>query len=351
MTGLLDELPSAPLLLLVAFRDLPVNHREPFLSFLGSFRQRAAVRESRLGNLPPQEAAAFLESLLGAPPSEALLAEVLRLTGGNPLFIRETARLCRGRLEADGRLEARVCVDGIPQAVGAAVALRSGRLSASSRDALATAAVIGERFRLEELRLALPEAGAEGLEAVLEEAAAHGFLEHGEEGEEYRFSHALVHEAIRREVPAGRRRATCARLAAGIEQAHATRLSPWALRLAGWWAEAGGAEGTTNARRCTRLAAERAIEEGAWEQAIGLFRRLLGPAMEEACSEEEAAELLFGLGRACFQSGERTTGFRHLRRAFSWFRANGRVERLVQIATLPAYLTPGTPASTTSTRR
>ncbi len=346
ITGQMEELADLPLLLIGAFRDLPATLKEPFLSFLGIMRQRPAVRECRLDNLAPADAAALLESELGRPPGEALLEEVLGLTQGHPLFVKEAGRLCHGRLGAGGRPQERICAEELPRAVGSTVALRFGRLPADAREALSTAAVVGESFTLEELRMAAERPGSgragTGLEEALEEAAAHGFLERVDGAGEYRFSHAVVHESIRLAVSAAWRRQTCARLAAAVERAHAANLSARALRLAGWWAEAGGAEGAANARRCTRLAAEAALEAGAWEQAIGLYGRLIAPGDGVAACEGEA-ELLLGLGRACFQSGERIVAFQHLRRAFAWFRSHGRMERLIQIATLPGYLHSGDP--------
>lgn len=340
LTGLFEELSVAPVILLGAFRDLPAVLRGPFLSFLGSARSRPCIYESRLGNLAPEEAFSLLEAERAGPLPRELREEVLRLTRGNPLFVREAGRLFRGRATPGDTERRRVRAHDLPKAVGAAVALRYGRLSAGCREALGTAAVIGEHFRREEILLAAP--GMAPLDGQLDEAIANGFLETGEGAGEFRFTHAVLREAIRLEVPASRRREISGQLAEAVERLYAEDLPGRALSLAGWWTEAGGTVGESRARHFTRIAASKALAAGAWEQAAALYRRLL-PAGDAGASNEEEAEILLGLGRALFLGGERPSAFPCLQKAFSWFRLNRRLDRLVQIATLPGYLHSGEP--------
>ena len=112
--------------------------------------------------------------------------------------------------------------------------------------------------------------------------------------------------------------------------------------MAGWWALAEGTGRSETSRRYAHMAADLALETGAWEQAALLYKKLLKPELDRARSEEEAT-LYFGLGRALFMSGSRDSAFVPLRKAFEWFRGERDQARMIEIATLPGYLHSGEP--------
>lgn len=340
VTGFAEELGDCPVFLLCAFRRPFPAGVSGFPSFLGSFLQRPDAREYGLQGLAPADAASLLESELGTACDGAMLRKVLLSTKGHPLYVREAGRLCRERYRSGASSADCVLEADLPRAVAAISSRRLGLLSAPTRAVLSAAALVGEHFTIDELEWAAAVADRDSLEAGLEEAAAQGFLEGGDG--DRRFSHAVLHEAIRVGVSEAEARGICLRLAATAERAVAGDRKPWAFKLAAWWSGAGGTEGLAKAREYTRMAADSAMESGAWEQAAELYRRLLGPG---ACSTGniEEADLHSCLGRALFFGGRRSEATSPLKAAFDGYRAAGNLERMIEIATLPGYLNSGDP--------
>lgn len=336
-TGLVEELADIPLLLLGAYRDPSPAILDGFLSFLELLLPRTCVRGFRLGGLGASESARLLESELGSPCEQTLSDEIFRVTLGHPLYIREAAGLLRERLASGELLDGDIFREDLPRAISGIIRRRFCSLSPAGREILLTASLVGEQFSREELLWSGAEIGE--AESALREAEAQGFVEKRAGG--YRFSHAVVHEAIRLEVPHPKTRSVCARLAREAEAAEAD-LESWAFKLAAWWAAADGSEKSAKSRDYTRRAAESALKSGAWEQAAELFGRLLDVKSPPARTEEEA-DIRFGLGCARFLGGDRALGLDSLRRAFDWYRACGNQARMIEIATLPAYLHSGDP--------
>ncbi len=340
LAGLLAELADCPIAVIATYRDLPIHLREPFLSWLSEVRRLPGARTCGLGNLLPGETAALVQDILEGRASDALLARIQRSTAGNPLFAGEAARLYRGRLEADSSLK--VHRDMIPAAIGLTIARRLSQLPEDCRELLRRASVLGEYFDLEELELLGSGGAAKEPERLLEILLAHGLLQAGEQAGEYRFTHAVIHEAVRATLPARERRALCRRIAEEIERLRSPELPLLALRLSSWWAAVPGPRARRRERRYLMLAARAALREKAWEQAGELFARLADPQATEARSEEQA-EACFGLGRATYLSGDRGAAVGHFRKAFAWYRREGRTERMIAIATQTGYLNAGEP--------
>jgi DNA-binding CsgD family transcriptional regulator len=337
LSGLLAELADSAIAVIATYRDLPIHLREPLLSFLSGVRRGPRARACCLENLRPAETAALAQDILEGRASEELLAQIQRSTGGNPLFVGEAARLYRGRLEEE--TSRRVRREMIPAAIGLTIASRLSQLPERCRELLRSAAVLGEYFTQEELGLLADDDGA--LEGGLQTLLEHGLLQAGGQSGEYRFTHAVVHEAIRSTLPARERQALCRRIAERVEGRPGAPLPLLALRLSGWWAAVPGPEARRRERRYLMLAAQNELREKAWEQASEHFGRLV-EGREEAGSEEQA-EAWFGLGRATLLSGERGTAVAHFRRAFAWYRQQGRTERMIAIATQTGYLNAGEP--------
>jgi DNA-binding SARP family transcriptional activator len=149
------------------------------LAHLDCGRLARGVRVPRLGLAATREQ---VQDLVGAPPTDAIVAQIYRTTDGSPLLVEELARAQR---EAGQPL-----VAGDP---AAAIRGRAARLGARAEAFLAAAAAAGDRFELEPVRavsgLTAHEAVA-ALEACLEARVL------DEDGAGYHFHHALVREAI-----------------------------------------------------------------------------------------------------------------------------------------------------------
>jgi DNA-binding CsgD family transcriptional regulator len=202
LSDLAGSLPDVPLLIVGAYRsdELPRDH--PLRRTRTELRRRRALDEVSLAPLDEAGTAALLERELGGTPSRPLVRTVHDRAQGLPFFVEELAcALCKeARLQrgAAGIELAEGSEVTVPETVRDAVLLRSGDLSADGRAAAEAAAVAGERFELESVvELTSEDAIGELLEAGLIAECGEGRAA---------FRHALVREALYRDVAWLRRR-------------------------------------------------------------------------------------------------------------------------------------------------
>ena len=181
--------PTTPLRSLMSYRAGELN---PALA--ASMAEVVASGTVLLLELQPLSEGAvgqLLESL-ELPPVEGLEAQLLRYTGGNPLYLLETLKLLveTGQLERGG-LPARL---PLPERVGRLVEARLQGLSAPALQAARAAAVLQSDFDLERVAQVLHAPLGQLLDAWAELARAQ--LVRGD-----RFSHDLVQEAVAAGIP------------------------------------------------------------------------------------------------------------------------------------------------------
>ncbi|MGK5172362.1 ATP-binding protein [Geodermatophilus sp. CPCC 205761] len=225
----------------------------------------------------------------GPPPDPAA---VLDLTDGNPLFVREVARAV-----ADGSWRP----DRPPRTVLDLVAARLAAVSAGCRRLVQAAAVIGRDFPLPLVAVVLETVPA-SLSRSVDEAVAHGFVERAEAGP-YRFVHALIRDAVEASLTTAERARLHRAAAEAIERQYAGDLAQHLPALARHWAElVPHGEGAT-AREWTVRAADEAVRQLAYEEAVRLYRAALhmdAPPPAEA----DRCRLLVASGRANLLAGD-----------------------------------------------
>ena len=245
---ILDDVHAAdePSLLLLRFLAQTVT--EERLVLVGAYRdveprvQELAdlfgdlVRVGRrlpLGGLSRPEVAAYIEGLAGRSPTEATVARVHDITGGNPLFVGELVRalVVDGQL-ADGGGRGADPLLRIPEELRGLLHRRLVGLSTEAVANLKVASVIGRDFELRILRRisrlslwrlteALAEAERAGI--VSEDASAPGC---------YSFSHELLREALYEDMAAARRLRLHHTIGLVLEEAFRDRLEPHLAELA-----------------------------------------------------------------------------------------------------------------------
>ncbi|HET6530759.1 MAG TPA: AAA family ATPase [Actinoplanes sp.] len=143
-----------------------------------------------LGPLEPAAVAAFLAQQAGGPVHGTWPAVVHRLGGGNPLYIRELARL----LARADRLRRPASPVDLPDGLRRLVSRRMDQLSPAARDLLGGAAALGSDVDITVLRAAAAEPGA--VDRLLAEAVGAGVLiDDPWHPSTLRFAHDLVRQA------------------------------------------------------------------------------------------------------------------------------------------------------------
>jgi predicted ATPase len=168
---------------------------------LTELTREAVTKRITLKGLSATDTSRLLEAAIGRAPADELAAQVHAETEGNPFFATEIGRLLRSEhFGADANPDL-----PIPDTVMEAVARRLERQSASCRETLALASVVGREFDpvvVEAL------GGAEGDEfyGALEGAASARLLAAVANAPgRLRFSHVLIRDALYESIPAPRR--------------------------------------------------------------------------------------------------------------------------------------------------
>ncbi|MFI7466019.1 BTAD domain-containing putative transcriptional regulator [Nonomuraea sp. NPDC049646] len=168
-----------PLLVLVTCRPEPGDHPAELRGTLA-----ALTRSGERLELPPftsGDVAAFLRAKQVAD-EPGLVGDLLDRTGGNPFYLGEVLRLPRGERT-------------VPSGARDVIERRVARLPQETRALLAAAAVAGRDVDAGLLE-SVTGSTAEQVMAALEPAVATGLLAEPLAGPDYRFSHALVQEAL-----------------------------------------------------------------------------------------------------------------------------------------------------------
>ncbi len=250
------EASGLPLMLVVTARPEPGARPDLLRDVLAEIHRVPGAARIELHPFTADDVAAYLR-LRGAPDDPATVAGLLDRSGGNPFYLSELLRLPEHG-------------SGVPAAARDVIERRVARLPESARELLRAASVGGRDVEVDVLA-AVTELPAEDVITQLEPAVAAGLLAEVPDTFDYRFSHALVRDAL----DAGLSRLHRARLhlATGRTLAELPGSDP--ARLAHHFAKAakvgGAAEAVAHASRAARQAsAQLALTEAVqlWELAL-----------------------------------------------------------------------------------
>jgi class 3 adenylate cyclase/pimeloyl-ACP methyl ester carboxylesterase len=207
--GLVDAATGLPVLVLVSHRP----------EFAPRWIDRPHVTSVALSRLNSAEAATLVEKVAGAgqfPPRA--VERVVAKTDGVPLFIEELVRAmlaakCQGDVGADQLGSQLTAVDDIPSTLHDLLAARLEHLG-SAKQVLQIGAVVGREFSRAHIAIATQLSDRE-VDDSLDRAVDSGLIVREGIGQaaNYRFRHALIHEAAYASMLRSRRRALHARIA------------------------------------------------------------------------------------------------------------------------------------------
>ncbi|MGH3393961.1 MAG: BTAD domain-containing putative transcriptional regulator [Streptosporangiaceae bacterium] len=267
LTHVTEDLTASRILLLASYR--PAEAGEPLSGCLAALASREPARVALRG-LDTAAAGELIRAACTRPVDETTARMIAERAGGNPFFIKETARL----LDSEGELAA---ATGVPAGVREVLQRRIARLPVTAQTVLRSAALLGIETDAHVLGVV---AGVEDhvlLDAV-EAGLIAGLVTEPGPGR-VRFAHALVRDSLYQGLSRLRRSRLHTRAAEAIEQQHPGEVTT----LAYHYAEAGTAP--LKAARYCRLAAEQAQQRFAyheaarlWEQAIACLDQAAGAA-------------------------------------------------------------------------
>ncbi|MGH8909133.1 MAG: helix-turn-helix transcriptional regulator [Egibacteraceae bacterium] len=204
---LLARRSQAPVLLALAFR--PAQVPAPLAAAFAAAVRDGAAERVEVGPLSPGEA----DQLVGAGVERDVREALYRHSGGNPFYLEQLVRGGGGERAVAG--PALVGVDGVPPAVGLALASELDHLSGQARAMLRGGAVAGDPFEHDLAAQAGGLGGAEALQA-LDELLECGIVRPNGAPGWFQFRHPIVCAAVYSSAGAGWRLGAHARAAGAL---------------------------------------------------------------------------------------------------------------------------------------
>jgi hypothetical protein len=329
-----QQLHEAQLLLLGTMRDVEACRADDLVQLLARLGPEPSFERISLAGLDAAETAALVSAhRIGEPTAE--FVRILRhATDGNPLFIGETIKSLS---ETDAPSESGVVSEralsriGVPEGVKEMIAQRIGRLTEQTRRVLELAAVVGTEFHLAVLEVLTAQPADEIIE-TLEEAAGAGLLRESDEHVDgFRFSHALVREALFERHSTSRRVRLHHRIGEALELAGATTPANPAEIAHHFFAGRHVDAGAKAFAWCVR-AADTAAQALAHEDAAEHYGRALEALdMQAPPDEHRRCDVLLALGAVQLRSGD-AAARASFERAAQLARRHGLAERLARAA-------------------
>ncbi|RJL26461.1 AfsR/SARP family transcriptional regulator [Bailinhaonella thermotolerans] len=291
--ALLGDLPAdlAPARVLVVGTYRPSEEQETLRAGLAALARHDPHRLD-LPGLAADGVAALVRAVCTREVTDETVRVIVARTGGNPFFVRETARL----LDSEGVL---VATSEVPCGVRDVIRRRVARLPASAQTVLRHAAVVGWESDVD----VLIESGAGDEDTVIdaiESGLVTGLMLEPEAGR-VRFTHGLIRDTLYEDISRLRRSRLHARVAEAIERKtpHET------ASLAYHFAQAATPETAARAVPYARMAAERAERGFAHRKAVTLWEQALDCFDRARLSDpRERLELVMRLVRAFALTGD-----------------------------------------------
>jgi class 3 adenylate cyclase/tetratricopeptide (TPR) repeat protein len=332
-----------PLLVVGTYRDTDLGRTHPLAEMLADLRRESGVERIALGGLDEAGVASFLERAAGHElddNGQALARAVHAETEGNPFFVGEILlNLAEtGTIyQRDGRWVSDLAVEqvGIPEGVREVIGRRLSRLSETDNAVLAVAAVVGRDFDLSVVTTAGELSEADVVAAIERAEAARLVTADPEAPDRYQFSHALVRGTLYDELNTSRRLRLHRKIGEAIEARYSDHLEPHLGELAQHFGEAAAASEVAKATDYALRAAQQALDQLAYSEAIDLARRALATLDASDAPDPRAhAELLLMLSDARSRAGDIDGGKDAASEAAVFARLLGDTELLAQAALL-----------------
>jgi DNA-binding NarL/FixJ family response regulator len=318
---------TCPIVLMATIRPEELQFVTEAVTLLADMERFGIVRRLRLSRFIQGETATFLAEILGGAVEPHMASTMHAQAEGVPFILAELAHAYRDAGMAQQVGNQWILTKGaerlVPGAVRTLISRRAARLPEETSAVLATAAILGRRFSLKDLkeveaRVSDREPTIVDLAELLEPAVSAGLLLAlpQDPAADYSFAHEQVREYASGSLTSGRRREMHSAI---IELLMAGEPAPESLPLIAHHAKAAG-----DAFVCVQFAmkgAENALRANAPEEVL----RLVDLALPSASNAHERLELLIA----------RDDALEMLRRT------GDRLEGLAEIEALAEALGPG----------
>ena len=316
------ELKGAPILIVATYRDLEVRRSPSLSKLIGELSREACPIPVR--GLREPEVKKLIQFRAGQTPDAMLVAKLCAATSGNPLFVDGIVR----GLMAEGSLVSSEVLDRpfkIPSGVREAIHRRLDDLSPETNSILAVAAAIGNEFEFH-LCQSVADVFPDEAYRLLDEASSAGIVTSPGRGR-YRFSHALIHEAVYEELDTNSRILVHGKIAYRLEETYREDIDPHLAELAHHFREAGVTE---KAIQYLIRAGQDAASVFAHTDAMAHWQGALALMEQQGADARQRADLLHWLATVAFWV-DRAMSLKYGESAIALHESSGRFNRAAQV--------------------
>jgi DNA-binding SARP family transcriptional activator len=334
------------LLMLGSYRETELAASHPLGETLADLRRDRLAERMTLRGLDEDETIALIATRTGADPEPDFGGAVHSATEGNPFFIEE---VLTHRAEREARTGRSLSLEelGVPEGVREVVGRRLARLSPATQQVLALASVVGREFDLELLLLVGETTEDQLLDCLDESLASRLIKEQLPVAGRYAFSHALIRQTLFDELASMRRARLHRRIGETLEHRYQLGQRDELSSLAHHFSEGAPAGTAAKAARYSLMAAERASDQLAFEEAAEFLRRGLAALASQGHPDEAVrADSLLALAQCQLAMFDVSSAKKVAEQAADAARALDSPERLGRAAVLRSYnITMGQPDS------
>jgi len=268
-----------------AYRDVEVTRKSPLLATLGELSRAGRVERLRLSGLTVEDTGLLTAAISGMRIPQAVIEAIHQQTDGNPLFVREVARVLADQsLQGFGSTIAVDVPDGIREAIGR----RLDRLSKTCNRLLTIASVLGREFDLE-IVVQIAQIAVEDCIGELDAAVRAGMVQQHGSATSYRFKHAVIRETLYEEIPTLERLQLHRRVAEAMLAAFGENLDPVLSQLAHHFGEASALGDYEVAVKFALRAAEHDEQVYAYEEACRHYDSAVRILLANGCDHDRRA--------------------------------------------------------------
>jgi hypothetical protein len=324
---------SSSVLIVGTYRDTEIDNRHPLSELLADLRRVPAVERIGLRGIDRDDVRVLLDLPHDASDPGGDIADAVHgATQGNPFFVREVLRYLHGSDPPDAQRWLAAFARGdvvLPEGVRDVIVRRVARLSDVAQSVLSVASAIGSSFDVDIVEH-VDAAHRDRVIDGLEEASRAGLLVETPDG--YAFTHDLARGTVYGELSRARRVRLHLRIAEAMEQARGQR--PPLDALAHHFLSAADVGPADKAVEYACRAADAAIEQLAFERAVGVLTRALAVLERVDLGDGQRAEMLLVLAAAHAGASEFDDSRRVAQLAAERARSSGSPELLARAAIL-----------------
>ena len=289
-------------LMVVATYDQIVGRMKPEHERILLETAREGSRLSLRG-LDEDDVKLLYASHAGQVPSDAIARAVHEASEGNPLFVDETIRM----LTAKGEIRRPDHSVGfrVPEGVRGIIRHRLEALDDEVTELLSVASVIGREFDLTLLQ-SVVEIEINALLDILTHAIDTEVISETSALGRYSFTHILIRETLYENLTAAKRMRLHRTVAETLEGSYAAPIEAKLPELAHHWFKSAQAGDAAKTMRYAIQAAEHAMSQHAYEEAVRLYQRALKVAEPGGADRAQIEKIRVGLADA--QSAAQQSG-------------------------------------------